>query len=41
MAGSTPYIRFGNLAFLLLAALMLGGAWLSGTLRKRASAEDK
>jgi apolipoprotein N-acyltransferase len=29
-AGFTPYIRFGNLGFLLLAALMLAGAWFSG-----------
>jgi apolipoprotein N-acyltransferase len=33
MAGSTPYIRFGNLAFLALGALMLLGAWMSGKLR--------
>jgi apolipoprotein N-acyltransferase len=30
MAGMTPYIRFGNLAFLLLGALALLGAWFSG-----------
>jgi apolipoprotein N-acyltransferase len=30
MAGSTPYIRFGNLLFLALSALGLAGAWLSG-----------
>jgi apolipoprotein N-acyltransferase len=30
MAGTTPYIRFGNALFLLLSALALGGAWLSG-----------
>jgi apolipoprotein N-acyltransferase len=34
MAGSTPYIRFGNLLFLGLGALMLFGAWLSGKLRR-------
>jgi apolipoprotein N-acyltransferase len=30
MAGMTPYIRFGNYAFLLLGALALLGAWFSG-----------
>ena len=30
MAGSTPYIRFGNLLFLALAAIALGAAWLTG-----------
>jgi apolipoprotein N-acyltransferase len=30
MTGSTPYIRFGNLLFLLLSALALGGAWFTG-----------
>jgi apolipoprotein N-acyltransferase len=30
MAGSTPYIRFGNALFLALSALALAGAWLSG-----------
>ncbi len=30
MAGMTPYIRFGNLLFLAVSALALGGAWLSG-----------
>jgi apolipoprotein N-acyltransferase len=30
MAGSTPYIRFGNLLFLALSGLGLAGAWLSG-----------
>jgi apolipoprotein N-acyltransferase len=29
-AGMTPYIRFGNAAFLLLGALALLGAWFSG-----------
>jgi len=27
MAGSTPFILWGNKLFLLLAALALGGAW--------------
>ncbi|MDB5937636.1 MAG: apolipoprotein N-acyltransferase, partial [Massilia sp.] len=30
MEGMTPYIRFGNLGFLLLGALALGAAWISG-----------
>jgi apolipoprotein N-acyltransferase len=30
MEGMTPYIRFGNLLFLALAALALGAAWISG-----------
>jgi apolipoprotein N-acyltransferase len=30
MSGTTPYIRFGNALFLLLAALALGAAWLTG-----------
>ncbi|GAB3427800.1 apolipoprotein N-acyltransferase [Massilia solisilvae] len=30
MAGTTPYIRFGNLLFLALSGLALLGAWLSG-----------
>jgi apolipoprotein N-acyltransferase len=30
MEGMTPYIRFGNLLFLALAALALAAAWLSG-----------
>ncbi|HEX8404115.1 MAG TPA: apolipoprotein N-acyltransferase [Duganella sp.] len=29
-AGFTPYIRFGNLAFLALGGLMLLGAWFAG-----------
>jgi len=36
MAGSTPYIRFGNLLFLALGALLLGGAWLLGRGRREA-----
>ncbi len=30
MAGMTPFIRFGSFAFLVLGALALFGAWLSG-----------
>lgn len=30
MAGTTPYIRFGNLLFLGLSVLALAGAWFSG-----------
>jgi apolipoprotein N-acyltransferase len=30
MAGTTPYIRFGNYLFLGLSALALAGAWLAG-----------
>jgi apolipoprotein N-acyltransferase len=30
MRGSTPYIRFGNALFLVLGALALAGAWISG-----------
>jgi apolipoprotein N-acyltransferase len=33
MAGSTPYIRFGNLLFLGLGALGLAGAWIMGKQR--------
>lgn len=29
-AGFTPYVRFGNFAFLLLGGLMLVGAWVAG-----------
>jgi apolipoprotein N-acyltransferase len=36
MAGSTPYIRFGNLLFLASSALLLAGAWLLGRGRRRA-----
>jgi apolipoprotein N-acyltransferase len=39
MAGSTPYIRFGNLLFLLLGALLLAGAWLLGRGRRARRAE--
>jgi apolipoprotein N-acyltransferase len=41
MAGSTPYIRFGNLLFLGLGALMLLGAWLSGKLRGKARRSEE
>jgi apolipoprotein N-acyltransferase len=34
MAGSTPYIRCGNLLFLGLGALLLAGAWLAGRRRQ-------
>ena len=39
--GMTPYIRFGNYAFLLLGALALLGAWFSGRnyRKKKANAE--
>ncbi len=30
MAGKTPYIRFGNIPFLLLAGLLLAAAWFFG-----------
>jgi apolipoprotein N-acyltransferase len=41
MAGSTPYIRIGNLGFLALAALMLAGAWFAGWARiRRAGAKN-
>ena len=30
MQGSTPYIRFGNVLFLLLSGVALGAAWLMG-----------
>jgi apolipoprotein N-acyltransferase len=39
MAGSTPYIRFGNYLFLLLCALALLGAWFSGRKYRKKSAE--
>jgi apolipoprotein N-acyltransferase len=39
--GMTPFIRFGNYAFLLLGALALAGAWLSGRhyRKKKANAQ--
>ncbi|WP_307171625.1 apolipoprotein N-acyltransferase [Massilia sp. 9096] len=39
MAGSTPYIRFGNLLFLAIGALLLAGAWLLGRGRRTAKAQ--
>jgi apolipoprotein N-acyltransferase len=33
MAGTTPYIRFGNLLFLAISALALGVAWWQGRTR--------
>jgi apolipoprotein N-acyltransferase len=39
MEGLTPYIRFGNLLFLALGALALGGAWLSGRKFRKSGAE--
>jgi apolipoprotein N-acyltransferase len=41
MAGSTPYILWGNKLFLALAALALGGAWLIGHRRLRAKNQPK
>ncbi len=41
MAGSTPYIRFGNLGFLLLGALALGASWLSGRRHAKNRAEKQ
>jgi apolipoprotein N-acyltransferase len=38
--GLTPYIRCGNYLFLGLGVLGLAGAWLSGRMRKRRSAEE-
>jgi apolipoprotein N-acyltransferase len=40
MAGSTPYIRFGNLLFLAIGALLLAGAWLLGRRRARENKSD-
>jgi len=34
MAGSTPYIRCGNLLFLGLGVLLLAGAWFAGRRRR-------
>jgi apolipoprotein N-acyltransferase len=38
MAGTTPYIRWGNLLFLALALLALAGAWWWGRAKNRPSA---
>jgi apolipoprotein N-acyltransferase len=38
MEGMTPYIRFGNLLFLALAALALGAAWISGRKYRKSTA---
>jgi apolipoprotein N-acyltransferase len=35
MQGLTPYIRFGNIPFLLLAGLLLGVAWFFGKKRRQ------
>jgi apolipoprotein N-acyltransferase len=35
MQGMTPYIRFGNIPFLLLAGLLLGAAWFFGKKRRQ------
>ncbi len=35
MQGMTPYIRFGNIPFLLLAGLLLGAAWFFGKYRRQ------
>ena len=40
MAGTTPYIRFGNLTFLALGVLMLAGAWFAGRGRRAASTQE-
>jgi apolipoprotein N-acyltransferase len=40
MAGTTPYIRFGNLLFLALCALALAGAWLSGRKYRKKITDD-
>lgn len=39
--GMTPYIRFGNAAFLLLGGLMLAGAWLAGRRYQNNGANSK
>jgi apolipoprotein N-acyltransferase len=40
MAGTTPYILFGNLLFLALSALALAGAWLSGRKYRKKITDD-
>jgi apolipoprotein N-acyltransferase len=39
MAGSTPYIRFGNGLFLALSALTLAAAWFTGRRYRKTRAE--
>lgn len=39
MAGSTPYIRCGNLLFLALGAAALGAAWISGRRYRQTSSK--
>lgn len=39
MEGMTPYIRFGNLGFLLLGALSLTAAWISGRKFRKSTAK--
>jgi apolipoprotein N-acyltransferase len=39
MTGNTPYIRCGNLLFLGLGGLLLGGAWFAGR-RRRVEAQN-
>jgi apolipoprotein N-acyltransferase len=41
MAGSTPYIRFGNALFLMLGALALGAAWISGRNYRKIAAKPQ
>jgi apolipoprotein N-acyltransferase len=41
MTGLTPYIRFGNASFLLLAALALAAAWLSGKKSRKSASNGR
>jgi apolipoprotein N-acyltransferase len=41
MAGSTPYVRFGNLLFLALGGLLLAGAWVLGRRRRRGDEQNR